>query len=172
MESLFLLLDAPAVNVAALHRSEYSVFETLFLALHSGNEVLHALAVGEAVRRAGGLDHVQLAFSRRTPYLFFRRKGKGTYNAYLLSLHKGYWRVAAYPPLGEQVHQESFHRIIIVVTQRQFIAAQFHAGIIQRTPPHSGAKAAWVRLFSHVENYLTDLRGDYVVLHSDLPAIV
>ena len=57
----------------------------------------------------------------------------------------------------EQIHQEGFHRVVVVVAKRDFVAAKGFGSVVEQSAAHSGAEAARVGLVAGVEDDRTDI---------------
>lgn len=157
------LFNAPAVDVPADHCSEQSVLDTVVVPFEGSYEFLGSLPIGMTVGRTGGAHHRKTLAPYGSAYVLLGSKNKGTYDCELLVLKERDRRIAPYPSLGEKIHYEGLHRVVVVVTESDFVAAKLSCRVMEGSAPHSRAKTAWVRLFSYVKDYLADLRGDNAV---------
>ena len=90
----------------------------------------------------------------------------------------GYRLEAADPALIDERHQEGFHRVIVVVAQRQLVAAPVKQGLIEGAAAHLGAHGAGIFFLSVVKNNGADFGFYHGVGHLQLfaqgfyPAVV
>ena len=66
----------------------------------------------------------------------------------------------------KQIHYKSLHRIVIMVPQCNFVAAELLGRIVQRSAAHPGAQAAGIGFFSGLEHNRPNFRFQYMIRHS------
>ena len=58
----------------------------------------------------------------------------------------------------KEVHDKGFNGIVVVVSQRDFIAVVLLGSIVQTTSAHPCTQAAWVAFVAHLKDDLPNLR--------------
>ena len=175
MESLFLsvyvlangwcVIDAAhSVYIGAFHSTEYPVLETGLAVLHFADKLLRFLPVCVTVGRAGRFYNGELPSSCGTAYVLFGSEQQRSYHIEVLFGEVSHRRIAAYPSLGEEVHNEGLDRVVVIVTEGYLVAAERDRLIVQSTASEVRAETARVLLLADVKDDTADLREYDLVL--------
>ena len=112
----------PIGNMPALHGAEQPLGNAFMLLFHLPQPVFCPFPLGRPIHRAFAFDDRIACLSHCRGNLYLRLKNKRPYHGQIFAGKIGHRRKTSYPPLQEQVHYKCFHRIVVVMTQGDFIA--------------------------------------------------
>ena len=125
------------VDLRTLHRAENSVFQTLILLFKTSQQILYSLPFGIFVRRTRTFHHGKIRVVYKIFYILFGsvdKRSQKRYSAFIEICHR---RKTAYSSLVEKIHHESFNRVLKMMSERYFSAAELFCISVQRAASHA-----------------------------------
>ena len=146
--SALLLFQIPAIERVALETAEKLLLDVGIAPLQLMDQILHLLSAGGAVGRTGVVDHRQVEPLHRAADVILPAVQQRTDLGDARAVQIRHRLEAADAPLKQQIHQQRFDGIVVVMTQCDLVDPPLRQRRIQAAPPQLGAEGAGVLFFA------------------------
>ena len=143
-----LLVQTPAVERVALDGTEDLGAQVGIALFQFDKQLLDFLALGGAVGGAGVGDNGQSQPVDRVSDIALLDIQQGTKLRHICAVKVGDGLEAADAPLHQKIHHQRFHRVVVVVSQRDLLDAKAVQLGAERAAAHLGAQGAGVFLLA------------------------
>ena len=142
--SALLLLQIPTVERIALETAEKLLLDVGIAPLQLVDQILHLLPAGGAVGGTGVVDHRQAEPFHRAADVILPAVQQWADLGDARAVQIRHRLEAADAPLKQQIHQQRFDGVVVVMPQCDLVDPPLRQRCVQAAPPQLGAEGAGV----------------------------